>query len=73
MEIKLKEKQIQIIAKIQAEKQHLQAEFAKVIGRETEALVLVIEGAGFDSSDVEGKQLELKEGGILVISDKKEE
>lgn len=69
MEIKLNEKQFQILGKIQAEKQALQSEFAKVTQRETEVLVLICDAAG--ANLVEGTQLEVKEGGVLVIPEVK--
>lgn len=68
MEIKLNEKQLQVLGGIQAEKQQLQAEFAKVTKRETEALILICDAVGADVAP--GSQLEIKEGGILVVPDK---
>lgn len=73
MEIQLKEKQLQILAKIQADKQILQAEYAKVVQKETDVLTLIIEGAGLDSASLVGSSVEIKEGGILYIPEPEKE
>lgn len=66
-EVQLTENQAKVIAQIQLEKQSLQAEFDRVIKRETEALILVAESNGVVLT--KGLKVELKEGGILVFGD----
>lgn len=67
MKIQLTKKQLQILTEIQSAKQVLQVEATKLAQREQDAFILIVEGAGVDSTAVVGYKAEIQDDGVLVI------
>lgn len=67
MEIKLTEAQFKVLSQIQLEKQQLQAEYERVIKRETDSLILMAESAGVVITPK--TKVELKDSTLFFTND----